>query len=357
MANCQVEITSTVPQYARHYLLLKRDFSGSPFTDVIDDYVPEKEQEDIEAEFEVGSPNSTNYASSYDEKNDAAYFGHLRSSSPFLVNGAELGKIGWKMYDYIEHALGLKEEGVYEPIFEENSSRDCIECAWRSSEGGVMNEFKSIFRGFRVCALCSQKFCYNHCAHRRRLQTAAEKELQITNKRNSIDLDDNKNWMFVCKKCFEKGETQDLGQIKDHTSAFVKLRAKKNNVVEQRQDKILRNLENLSKKAPPPGDHSFSIWSLSNALPSAFQVGDNTRKACTICEAQFSFWVKHQTCQLCSNLCCTSCCNFSVPLAKSPINPNGPKDRAGEILVCKECYHLINLKRNRIRFSQLALCF
>jgi len=231
-----------------------------------------------------------------------------------------------------------------------------VECAWNSSKGGLLQGLDGILRGVRVCELCSKTFCYTHCSYRRRLVFANEK---IANRRLSVDLDEHSpqsSLMFVCRKCFEKGQTQDLGQTRDHTSAFVKLRAKKINVVEQRQDKILRSLEKLSKKIPQQTD-AFSIWSLSNALPSAqelFQVGDSTRKSCSICESQFSFWIKHQTCQLCLNLCCTTCCNFSVPLAKSVINPNGPKDRLGEIMACKHCYHLIDLKKNRVKFSQLS---
>jgi len=179
----------------------------------------------------------------------------------------DLGKFGWKVYECIEHALGLKEDGAYEPKFEENSSRDCVECSWNSSEGGLLKGFDEIVRGFRVCGLCSQTFCYIHCSYRRRLVSTAEKE---ANPRHSLDLETDasvqNSWMLVCKNCYKKGETQDLGQTRDHTSAFVKLRAKNNNIVEQRQDKILGCLENLSKKVPPSGD-SFSIWNCPMHYP------------------------------------------------------------------------------------------
>jgi len=356
MADCEVESSSSISQIALNYLRIKnRNFSENSFVDIIDDYVP-IEVESTPCDY-LDDGNQIINENSCEEKIDEPYLRQLKNASLYIGKNksvVELGKFGWKLYDYIEQALGLKEEGTYEPQFEENSSRHCVECAWNSSAGGLLKGLDNILRGFRACGLCSQTYCYNHCAYKRKLQSTSEKEHQ---KVDSIDADDGKSWILVCKKCFEKGETQELGQTKDHTSAFVKLRAKKNNVVEQRQDKILRNLENLSKKLPQQAD-SFSIWNLSNALPSAvelFQPSDPSRKNCAICEVQFSFWVKHQTCRLCSSLCCTSCCNFSVPLAKSTINPNGPTDKAGEVLACKHCYHLVNLKKKRIRFSQQCI--
>jgi len=351
-----------VPEHILNPPPMKRNFSDT-FVDIIEDYVPERREENLETEFELSGCNnaSENFTTASTNEEVQPCQGHFHNESSYLIKSKSMSSIfdlstfGWKVYDYIEYALGLKEEGIYEPKFEENSSRDCVECSWNSSEGGLLKGFDGILRGFRVCALCSKTFCYSHCSYRRRLVSTAEKE---ANRRHSMDLETDasiqNSWMLVCKKCYEKGETQDLGQTRDHTSSFVKLRAKKNNVMERRQDKIIRNLEKLSKKVPQQGD-SFSIWNLSNALPSAqefLKVGDSARKTCTICDTQFSFWVKHQSCQLCSNLCCTTCCNFSVPLAKSAINPNGRQDRQGEVLACKHCYHLINLKKKRIVFSQ-----
>jgi len=357
MTDCEVPLKSSINQYVLMHSIINRNMSDN-FMDIIEDYVPERNEKEDNQEYELsGSKNASDYCTASSCIDDQTKMEHLKKKSQFQIvksrsmpSITDFGVFGWKVYDYIENALGLKENGIYEPEFVEG--RDCVECTWNSSSGGLLKGLDGILRGFRVCGLCSKTFCFDHCSFKRRLMSSNEKEL---NQRNTESVDQHL-WMNVCKKCFEKGQTQSLGQTKDHTSAFVKLRAKKNNVLEQRQDKILRNLENLSKKLPQQVD-AFSIWNLSNALPSAqelFQVSDSARKSCAICETQFSFWIKYQTCQLCTNLCCTSCCSFSVPLAKSPINPNAPKDRPGEIMVCKQCFHLINLKKKRIKHSQMT---
>jgi hypothetical protein len=61
-----------------------------------------------------------------------------------------------------------------------------------------------------------------------------------------IEVDSDGAWIHVCKRCFEKGKTQTLGQTRDHTGAFVEKRAKKNNLLEKKQDKILGKLEKVS---------------------------------------------------------------------------------------------------------------
>jgi len=347
MVDCVVEKrVGSLETVLMHSSIMKGNTSD--FVDIIEDYSPIPQDGDYPggsvAEWENSGSNEPLHI--YWQKRSLEL---LKTKSM-----TDLGNLGWKMYDYIESALGLRESGSYEPKFEEGSSRDCVECVRDSSNGGLLKRI-DILNGFRCCGLCSQTYCYNHCSYKRKLVSTSEKET-LAQRRLSIDLDPEhsakERWIFVCQKCFEKGEKQELGQTKDHSSAFVKLRAKKKNVSEQRQDKILRNLEKLSKQTPPQGD-AFSIW---NALPSAqqlLQVGDSTKKFCTICEAQFSFWLKYQTCQLCSSICCTGCCNYTIPLTKSIINPNGPADRQGEVLVCKACFQLINIKKERIKFSQL----